>query len=200
MPDNTQREIPGRLIVLSGPSGVGKTTLCSCIVRMRGDIKYSISATSRPRRQGEKNGREYFFLSKPEFAEWIKQDRFIEYAEVHGHLYGTPKRFLEQTIEHGLHVIMDVDVFGARTLMQRYPYPSGLYFFIIPPDIAELERRLLQRNTDANSEIKYRLAKAREELQYKDDYQFIIENKDLEKTLEQVLATIDHETEKNLHG
>ncbi|MBN2621170.1 guanylate kinase [candidate division WOR-3 bacterium] len=188
--------IPGRLIVLSGPSGVGKTTLCSRIVSMREDIKYSISATSRPRRQGEKNGREYFFLSKREFAKWIEQNRFIEYAEVHGHLYGTPRCFLEQTMEQGLHVIMDVDVLGARILMQRYPYPFGLYFFIIPPDIAELERRLLLRNTDANSEIKYRLAKAQEELRYKEDYQFIIENKDLEKTLEQVLAMIDQETEK----
>lgn len=193
---NSTRPIQGRLIVLSGPSGVGKTTLCNRIIGMRGNIKYSISATSRPRRHGEKNGREYFFLSAAEFAEWIEQDRFIEYAKVHGHLYGTPRRFLEKTMEQGSHVIMDVDVLGARTLMQSYPYPSGLYFFIIPPDIAELERRLLQRNTDANSEIKYRLAKAREELQYKDDYQFVMENNDLEETLEQVLATIDRETAK----
>lgn len=184
----------GRLIVLSGPSGVGKTTLCKRIVDIRDDIVYSISATSRPKRKGEKEGREYFFLTKTEFESWIDKGRFIEYAEVHGHLYGTPKQFLEDTTHTGLHVIMDVDVHGARTLMNAYPYPSGLYFFIIPPDIAELERRLLQRNTDATHEIQHRLANAREELKYKNDYQFVIENKDLEESLTRILATIDHET------
>jgi guanylate kinase len=118
---------------------------------------------------------------------------FIEYAEVHGHLYGTPKNHLEQMLNQGFHMIMDVDVNGAQSLMQKYPYPHGLYFFIIPPDIAELERRLRMRNTDPTEEIQNRLATALEELKYRDDYQFVFENKNLEQTLEQVVATIDKE-------
>jgi guanylate kinase len=188
--------LTGKLIVLSGPSGVGKTTLCKRILAMRDDIIYSVSATSRPMRPGEKHGREYFFLTKAEFQRWIELEKFIEYAEVHGQLYGTPKRFLEENLTRGKHVIMDVDVRGARTLMGVFPYPSGLYFFIIPPDIAELERRLLQRNTDADKEIRSRLASALEELEYRNDYQFVIENNDLEETLLDILTTIDAETAK----
>ena len=163
---------------------------------MRHDIRYSISATSRPKRPGEEHGREYFFYTREDFKKHINEHIFIEYAEVHGHLYGTPKQFLEQQLMLGLHVIMDVDVHGAQTLMQEYPYPQALYFFIIPPDIVELERRLRQRNTDATNEIQNRLKKAAEELKYKDDYQFVIENRDLEQTLKQVLSTIDKELSK----
>ena len=175
---------------------MGKTTLCNRIVRLRDDIAYSISATSRPKRPGEEHGREYYFYTKEEFQRHIDDHMFIEYAEVHGHLYGTPRSFLTQQLLQGIHVIMDVDVHGAQILMREYPYPRGLFFFIIPPDIAELERRLRSRNTDATNEIENRLEKAIDELKYKDDYQFVIENKDLEETLKLVLTTIDNEVSK----
>lgn len=179
------------MIVLSGPSGVGKTSICQRILRVRSDIRYSVSATSRPMRAGEKNNREYIFLTETEFKEWIEKDRFIEYARVHGNLYGTPKKPLEDCLNSGLNILMDIDVQGARALMDSYP--DGLYFFIVPPDFEELEQRLIKRNTEKNEVIKNRLAKAFEELKYKQDYEYIIENRELEDTVSRILSIIDME-------
>lgn len=182
----------GKLIVLSGPSGVGKTTLCKKIIERRSDIRYSISATSRPMRRDEKNGREYFFLSEREFKEWIERGFFIECAVVHNYLYGTPKKYLEDNLGNGYHVIMDVDVQGAKKLMKLYP--DGIFVFVIPPDVVELEKRLQKRNTDKNEEIQSRLATALEELKYKNDYKHVIENRDLEDTVSKILSIIENET------
>ncbi len=182
----------GKLIVLSGPSGVGKTTLCKKIIKRRSDIRYSISATSRPMRRDEKNGREYFFLSEKEFKEWIERGLFIECAVVHNYLYGTPKKYLEENLSNGYHVIMDVDVQGAKKLMKLYP--DGIFVFVIPPDVVELEKRLQKRNTDKNEEIQSRLATALEELKYKNDYKHVIENRDLEDTVREILSIIENET------
>jgi guanylate kinase len=184
----TQR---GKLIVLSGPSGVGKTSICRKILNVRPDIQYSISATSRPMREGEENNREYIFISESEFKNWIENNLFIEYARVHGNLYGTLKKNLEDTLSNGYHVLMDIDVQGARVLMNSHP--NGLYFFIVPPDFTELEQRLVKRNTEKNEVIKNRLAKAFEELKYKEDYKYIIENRDLDDTVLKILAIIDIE-------
>lgn len=184
----------GRLIVLLGPSGVGKTTICKKILENRSDIHFSISATSRPKRRGEQDGKEYIFLSEKEFKEWIDKGLFIEYAEVYGNFYGTPKRFLEENLAQGHHVLMDVDVKGAKYLMQLYP--DGLYFFIIPPNTRELKKRLLKRNTDENTIIKKRLANAREEFEYKNDYKYVIENRDLKATVEHIISIIEKEIEE----
>lgn len=181
----------GRIVVLSGPSGVGKTTICEKLLANRSDLRYSVSATSRPKRQVEENGREYIFLSTKEFKRWIEQGQFVEYAEVYGNLYGTPKKSLEETLRGGLNVLMDVDVQGARELMKLYG--DGIFFYIIPPDIAELERRLKKRDTDQDEVIKHRLAKAIEELQYKDDYRYVIENKNLDQTVAEILGVIANE-------
>jgi len=182
----------GKIIVLSGPSGVGKTTICKKILKRRSNIRYSISATSRPKRKGEEDGREYFFLAKKEFKEWIRKGLFIEYAVVHNYLYGTLKKYLEDSLNKGYHVLMDVDVQGAKKLMKLYP--AELYFFIIPPDVIELEKRLLKRNTDKNEEIRNRLATAFDELKYKNDYKYIIENRKLEDTVKVILSIIEKET------
>ena len=110
---------------------------------------------------------------------------------MHGNLYGTPRKELEENLKKGFNVLMDVDVKGAKRLMKFYP--DGLYFFIIPPDIAELERRLLKRNTDENRVIKDRLKRALEELKYKSDYKYVIENRDLEATIEKIKKIIERE-------
>lgn len=183
----------GKLIVILGPSGVGKTTICKKILENRPDIHYSISATSRPQRKGEKNDREYIFLAEKEFKKWVAKGLFVEYAEVHGNFYGTPKRFLEENLAQGHHVLMDVDVKGAKRLMKLYP--DGLFLFIIPPDIRELEKRLLKRNTDEDAIIRKRLTNAREEFKHKDDYKYIIENRELEQTIEKILSIIKKEAE-----
>ena len=182
----------GKIIVLSGPSGVGKTTICERLMSARSDLRYSISATSRPKRKVERNRREYIFLTREEFQKWIKEGRFVEYAEVYGNYYGTPKKPLEELLERGLHVLMDVDVQGANNLMKVYP--NGIYFFIIPPDIAELERRLKKRDTDEDEVIRNRLSKALEELRYENDYRYVIENKKLETTVAKILRVIAQET------
>jgi len=181
----------GRIIVLSGPSGVGKTTICDKILAERSDVRYSVSATSRPKRTIEKEGREYIFLSIEEFRQWIEQGRFVEYAEVYGNLYGTPKKSLEDGLNAGFNILMDVDVQGARRLMNLYP--GGIYFYIIPPDIAELERRLKKRDTDKDDVIKNRVAKAMHELEYRKDYRYVLENNDLQTTVCRILEIIEDE-------
>ena len=181
----------GKVIVLSGPSGVGKTTICDRILAERPDVRYSVSATSRPKRTVEKEGREYIFLSTEEFKQWIAQGRFVEYAEVYGNLYGTPKKSLEDGLNTGFNILMDVDVHGAKRLMNLYP--NGIYFYIIPPDIAELERRLKKRDTDEDEVIKNRIAKAMHELEYRKDYRHVIENKNLQTTVRRILKIIEDE-------
>lgn len=181
----------GILIVLSGPSGVGKTTICNTILAHRPDVRYSVSATSRRKRTGERDHREYIFLTEQQFHEWIDSGLFVEYAKVHGNYYGTPKEALDEHLDNGFHVLMDVDVQGAKKLMQQYP--DGLYFFIVPPDFKELEKRLLKRNTERDEVLKNRLARAAEEIKYKDDYKYIIENRDLAETVNEILGIIERE-------
>ena len=181
----------GRIIVLSGPSGVGKTTICARLLASRSDLRYSVSATSRPKRPVEKNGREYIFLSVEEFNQWIAEGLFVEYAEVYGNFYGTPRKSLEEGLSAGYNILMDVDVQGARELMNLYP--DGIFIYIMPPDIAELERRLKKRDTDREEVIRNRLAKAMHELEYKTDYRHSIENKELETTIARILCIIEQE-------
>ncbi|MGQ9664172.1 MAG: guanylate kinase [bacterium] len=183
----------GKLIVISGPSGVGKTTICNEIIRRHKNTVYSISATSRRKRKGEKNGREYFFLSEDEFKQWINERKFAEFAIVHGNYYGTPKKFLEENLAKGLNVLMDIDVQGAKKLMPIYP--GGIYIFIMPPNLEELQNRLLKRNTDDEKEIEKRLRTARKELAYMNDYKYVVKNDRLEKTVAEILEIIDKETE-----
>ena len=181
----------GRIIVLSGPSGVGKTTVCERLLSARADVRYSISATSRPKRPVETDGREYIFISIEEFKRWISQRLFVEYAEVYGNFYGTPKKSLEEGLSTGYNILMDVDVQGARELMNLYP--DGIFIYTMPPDITELERRLKKRDTDHDEVIRNRVAKARQELEYKDDYKYSIENRDLETTVARILSIIERE-------
>ncbi len=184
-----------KLIVISGPSGVGKTTICNEIIARRKDIVYSISATSRQKRKGEVNGREYFFLSSDEFQRWIKQGRFVEYAKVHGNYYGTPREFLEENLKEGKSVLLDIDVQGAKKLMKIYP--DGIYIFILPPDFDELKNRLKKRNTDDDKVIEKRLKNASNELKYLSDYKYAVKNIVLEETIKEILGIIDEEIKGN---
>lgn len=170
---------------------MGKTTVCRALIRRRKDIRYSVSATSRRPRPGEVDGRDYFFLSPQRFSAWVQHGRFAEHAIVHGRRYGSPRAFIEQTLDAGLHVLMDIDVQGARTLMQRYP--AGIYIFLMPPSEKILEQRLRRRNTDDAREIAKRLQAARAEMAYRGDYQYVVVNDHLPRTIRDILAILRRE-------
>ncbi len=186
--------VPGKLIVLSGPSGVGKTTLCKRILESNPRIRYSVSATSRPKRKGERNGREYIFLTERNFNKWITQNKFIEHARVHGNLYGTPRKFLVDSLSRGHNVLMDVDVQGGKSLMKEFP--SAIMIFILPPNYTELRKRLINRRTDRLHIIKSRLKRARQELRHKKDYDYAVVNRDLNRTVRRIMKIIDAEKKK----
>lgn len=182
----------GTIIVVSGPSGVGKTSICRRIIKQRPDIWYSISATSRPRRLGERHGREYYFLSRRQFQNWIKRGAFAEWAVVHGHYYGTPLKYLHRRLQSGQHVLLDVDIQGGRHL--KKVYPRGVFIFIRPPSYRELKRRLVQRNTEDEKTMRARLAMAWKEIRGRREYGHTVVNDHLERTVKRILRIIERET------
>src|SRR6266536_450754 len=141
----------GALIVVSAPSGAGKTTLCHEVRQLVPDLFYSVSHTTRTPRPGEVNGTDFHFVSEAEFLAMRDKDEFAEWAEVHGHYYGTPVRALEGALSRGLDVLLDIDTHGARQLRQRYP--EAVSIFVMAPSMKELEARLRERNSDAPIEI-----------------------------------------------
>lgn len=152
----------GRLIVISGPSGAGKGTLIKEALSSLEGVALSISATTRPRRKGERHGRDYFFLSEPEFRHWAEEGRFLEWAEYAGYLYGTPVVFVEASLAGAKDVILEIELKGAAQVLAKHPEAAVVY--IMPPSLEELERRLRSRNTEDEQAIQSRLARAHEEM------------------------------------
>ena len=178
----------GLLFVVSGASGTGKTTLCRAVLKIYPDLRFSVSHTTRPRRPGDENGRDYYFVSSEEFQRMIDQGDFAEWAEIYGHRYGTSKRMLEKTRAEGQDLILDIDGQGARQLrQQRLP---GTFIFILPPSFAELRRRLMKRKTEAKEALEERLKKARDEIVEARWYDYLIINDELKKAQEQLQAII----------
>ena len=145
----------GFLMVISGPSGVGKGTVCEALREKRDDIKYSISATTRRKRPGEVDGENYYFLSLDEFKEKVKRDEFIEHAKVHNNFYGTPKDYVEENIGKGNIVILEIDVQGA--LQVKKNFPGAVYIFLLPPNLEELRSRIVKRATEDEETIHLRM-------------------------------------------
>ncbi len=171
-----------KLFVMSAASGAGKTTLKDKVIGEFPDIVYSISATTRKPREGEVDGVHYFFKTKEEFEKLIKEDGLIEWNEVHGNYYGTPKFFVEEMLRQGKRVLFDLDVFGKVNFDKVYPDATGI--LILPPSEEELERRLRGRGTDSEEVIQLRLENAKKEMEFaktKGKYEFTIVNDDLEK-------------------
>jgi guanylate kinase len=162
------------LVVVSAPSGAGKTSLCRWLATEVPDVAHSVSYTTRPPRREEENGRDYYFVSESVFRGMLAQDAFVEWAEVHGHLYGTSRALLEEQREAGLDVILDIDTRGASIL--REVHPDGVFVFVVPPSWAQLEERLRRRHSDAEDDIRRRLSRAREEIGHYREYQYIIVN------------------------
>jgi len=181
----------GKIFVFSAPSGAGKTTLINSVRRAVPKIIYSVSATTRPPREGEISGRHYFFLTDEEFHSKLEQDEFAEWACVHGHYYGTPKSFINTTINSGMHIIMDIDVFGKTKFDMMYPQAIGI--LILPPSFEELERRLRARQTDDEATIQLRLADARTEIEFAEKrgkYEYTIINNDLEQAEQETVCLV----------
>lgn len=166
----------GSLIVLSGFSGTGKGTVVKELISHYG-YQVSISATTRERREGEENGREYFFLTSEEFKSMIDHNQLIEWAEYVGNYYGTPKAYVEQELSSGRDVILEIEMQGALKVKQQYP--DALMFFIAPPSAKEVEKRLIGRGTDSMDTIAQRLSRAAKETCYLKDYEYLVVNDSL---------------------
>ncbi|MGL1903243.1 MAG: guanylate kinase [Fibrobacterales bacterium] len=172
------------LFVLSAASGAGKTTLKDRVIEDFETLSYSISATTRPPRTGEVDGQHYFFKTVDQFKKMIKNNELIEYMEVHGNYYGTPRGYVEDQLSKGISVILDMDVYGKITFDKEYPNAVGI--FIMPPNMAEMENRLRHRGTDSEEVIQLRLTNAREEIDFaetKGKYEHLLINDELEKAV-----------------
>tara|TARA_B100000287_G_scaffold206545_1_gene194848 strand:+ start:261 stop:893 length:633 start_codon:yes stop_codon:yes gene_type:complete len=179
----------GLIIILSSPSGAGKSTLSDRLRAWDEDIVFSISATTREPRDGEKDGREYFFKSREDFLKMVDNQEMLEHAEVFGNLYGSPQKPVSNAIENGQDVLFDIDWQGGQQIRNSVLGKHALSLFILPPSIAELERRLNSRAKDNQDVIKNRMALARDEISHWPEYDYVLINNDLDKT-ENDLKTI----------
>ena len=179
-------------IILSSPSGGGKTTIARMLLARRSDVGYSISCTTRPPRAGEIDGQDYHFLSREEFEARRAQGAFAESAEVHGKLYGTLKSEVQRVFAEGRHAVMDIDVQGARQLIAAFP--ESVLVFLLPPSAETLLARLTGRNSESRDAVLRRLTGARDELAAVGAYQYVVVNDDLERAYTQVSAIVDAET------
>lgn len=179
-------------LILSSPSGGGKTTIAKMLLQRRSDLGYSISCTTRAPRNGERHGHDYHFLSAAAFVERRSRGEFAESAEVHGNLYGTLKSEVERVFGAGRHVVMDIDIQGARQFVAAYP--ESVLVFLLPPSAEVLLGRLTERQTESPAAVLRRLTGARDELAAVGSYQYVVVNDDLERAYTQVASIIDAET------
>ena len=188
-----KRKFSNLLIVISSPSGAGKTSLANSIVKENQSISFSTSVTTRSPRSGEKNGREYYFTDKKTFIQMIHNKEFIEYAEVFGNYYGTPKDKTENLLINGNDIIFDVDWQGGTQIKNSYLASLVISIFILPPSIKTLEKRLFFRNKDDESTVKLRMKEARSEISHWSEYDYVMVNDNFETVKENILKIIEIE-------
>ncbi len=179
----------GLLIVLSGPSGVGKGTVRAAVFENNDyNYVYSVSATTRSSRPGEKHGEDYFFLSREEFEDLIEQDALLEHAEYVGNYYGTPLSYIEENLSNGRDVFLEIEVQGAKEVRKKMP--EGVFIFLAPPNLKELETRLIVRGTDSDAIIYERMQRAKEEIDMMRHYDYVVVNDEVEKAVDKINAII----------
>ena len=181
----------GMIIIVSAPSGAGKTSICDSLIKSDKNIVYSISTTTRQSRPGEKNGKEYFFVDDKKFKDMIKSKMFVEYAKVHNHFYGTSKKMLEETLNKGKDILLDIDVQGAIKIKKQYK--DALMIFITTPTLKILKERLIKRNKDSMNVINTRVKNAKKELTYLPRYDYLVLNDKLDISIENVKSIIKAE-------
>ena len=181
----------GLLIVISAPSGTGKTTLCHMLLKEFPEMEFSVSYTTRKPRKGEVNGRDYFFVDEETFKRMIEENDFLEWARVYGNYYGTSRSQVEKALREGRDLLLDIDVQGA--LQVKKNMPEAVLIFIMPPSLKELERRLRKRGTDDEKTIEKRLKVAREEIKQAVHYDYIVVNDELEVAFTKLKAIITAE-------
>lgn len=182
----------GLLIVLSGPSGVGKGTVRKeLFTQPDTNYEYSISMTTRSPREGEVDGKDYFFKKREEFEQLISDDRLLEYAEYVGNYYGTPLDYVNETLDAGRDVFLEIEVVGAAKVREKMP--DGVFIFLAPPNLSELEQRLIGRGTETDDVIRNRIAKAKEELEMMHLYDYVVENDEVGRACDRINAIITAE-------
>lgn len=178
----------GLLIVISGPSGAGKGTICRALLDKNPDIKLSVSCTTRNPRQNEVEGINYYFITKEKFKEMIDADEFLEYAEVYDNFYGTPKAKVESILNEGKDIILEIDIQGALKVKEKYP--EGVFVFIMPPSMEELKNRIKKRGSETEESLIKRFKSAFQEINYVANYNYVIVNDEVEKAVEKLEAII----------
>ena len=184
----------GFLLVISGPSGVGKGTVLHDLMNTQSNLVYSVSATTRKKRDGEIEGVSYFYKNHEEFEQMIRENSFLEYAKVHNNYYGTPKEFVEKKINEGKIVILEIDVQGALNIKKNTD--NGVFIFLAPPSLSELKKRIVGRGTETDEDINIRMKNARKELEYIKDYDYLVINDHLNSAISSVNEIINAEKHK----
>jgi guanylate kinase len=201
MPKKAKRK-QGLLVVVSGPSGVGKSTVVRRLLKLDKNLKLSISATTRPPRPGETHGEHYFFITQAEFDKKVKKSEFLEWAKVHGYYYGTPIGALKEELEKGKTLVCEVDVQGAASMKEVVEEgrleAAAVFVFLIPPSVDILAFRLKKRKTEDEEVVNYRLRAAIAELQVMEKYDYIVVNDKVESAAEKIKAIINVERERTL--
>jgi guanylate kinase len=187
-PANVPALARGSVFVISAPSGAGKSTLVRRLVASTPDLVFSVSHTTRPRRAGEKKGRDYYYVTRRRFERMVAGHEFIEWAEVFGHFYGTSKTQLEKALGNGRDVLLDIDVQGHEQVRKRLP--EALSVFVLPPSFQELKRRLTNRHSDAPEVVERRLAAARQEISHWPEYDYLVVNDRLSRATQALRAIV----------
>ena len=181
----------GIFYVISGPSGAGKTTILKKIMRNVDNLAFSVSYTTRPKRPNEREGADYFFVTEEQFKDLIEKDEFVEWALVHGYYYGTSKKFIEMELSKGYDIVLDIDVQGALSIMQKYS--NAVFIFLAPPSFDTLKERLLKRKTESEKDLVKRIEDAKWELSKISMFDYIVINDSIESTVEKIKSIIEAE-------